>query len=111
MQPATCHPPPVERCCRRIQHKVGRIGNKFITSIFCSETFYKHKRNELFIQSGMTSYEQLLHASLTAIAQHQELRKSISQWGMPRILSNGNWKICSVHVEISVSRSRIIVIK
>ena len=84
----------------------------FGTSIFSSKTFYKHKRNELFIRSGMTSYEHLLRGSLTSIAQHQEVKKSISQSDMPRILlSNGHWKICSLRVEISVSHGRMIVRK
>lgn len=51
--------------------------------------------NEMFIRSGMKSYEQLLqYGSFTSIAQYQRLKKSISQSDMPRILlSKGHWKI------------------
>ena len=81
-----------------------------VLRFFCSKTFYKHKRNEMFIRSGVTSYEQLLCGSFTSISRHQEMKKSISQSDMPAILlSNGHWKICLVRVEISISCGRMIV--
>ena len=38
--------------------KMAELGNVFGTSFFCSETLYRCKRNEIFIRSGMESYEQ-----------------------------------------------------
>lgn len=92
--------------------KCSELGNVFGTSIFCSETFYRCKRNEIFIRSGIESYEQWLRGSFISIAQCLELKKLISQSDMPRILlSNGHRKICSVRVEMSVSWSRMVVRK
>lgn len=92
--------------------KMAELGNVFGTSIFCSETFYRCKRNEIFMRSGIESYGQWLRGSFISIAQRLELKKLISQSDMPRILlSNGHRKICSVCVEMSVSRSRMVVRK
>lgn len=65
---------------------MAELGNVFGILILCSETLYRWKRNEIFIQSGMEPYEQILHGSFTLIAQCQGLKKSISQSDMPRIL-------------------------